>query len=107
LLCVAELLGDGQAEVIEQVCQFLVEFQADCGDRWYAETAELIAGPVEGEVGCAVWAIPDHCVQRRVEHDGRLVPVHALGDGVVAYEVEGPFAVSQARRMTLWAWFFQ
>jgi len=34
LLCVAELLVDGQAEVVEQVCQFLVEFQADCGDRW-------------------------------------------------------------------------
>ena len=42
----------GQAEVLEQGHQFLVEFRADRGDRWYAETAGLIAGQVEGEMGC-------------------------------------------------------
>jgi hypothetical protein len=49
---VAWLLGDGQAKVVEQGYQLLVEFHTDCGDRWYAETPELIAGQVEGEVGC-------------------------------------------------------
>jgi hypothetical protein len=48
--------GDGQAEVIEQDREFLVEFHADCRDGWCVEAAELVAGPVEGEVGGAIRA---------------------------------------------------
>src|SRR5260370_19023525 len=38
-------------------CQFLVEFQAHLGDLRGAEAAELVAGPVESEVGAAAGAI--------------------------------------------------
>jgi hypothetical protein len=41
---------DADAEVFQQGSQLVVEFDAYCADLGVAEAAELIAGPVEGQV---------------------------------------------------------
>src|SRR5204863_1524218 len=56
---------------------------------------ELVAGLVDGEVGVAGGILVQHGAERRVEHDGGVVGVHGLGDGVVAHQVDdGPGLVA-------------
>jgi len=72
--------------VFQECRQLRVEFSPHLGDLRGGEAVEVVAGPVEGEAGSA-GALPDHGVQRRVQHHGRLVPVHALGQDAVAHQV--------------------
>jgi hypothetical protein len=62
---------------------FWGQFDAHLGDLWVPEAGDLVAGFIKGEVRLA----PDDSVQRRVQKNSGLVPVHALHDGVIAHQV--------------------
>ncbi len=63
--------------------------QADVGDPRVAEAGEHRAGLVDREPGGATGVGVDGRAQRRVQHGGRILGVHLLGDDVVAHQVFG------------------
>src|SRR5580704_10776841 len=73
----------------EQGGELAVEVDAHLGDRGEAEGGDLGAGLVGGEERSVTGAGVDDGAQRHVQHNRRVVPVHLLGDGVVAHEVGG------------------
>src|SRR5579863_2424909 len=73
----------------EQGGELAVEVDAHLGDRGEAEAGNLRAGLVGGEERAVIGAGVDDGAQRHVQHDRRVVPVHLLGDGVVAHEIGG------------------
>ena len=72
----------------QEIDDLAVQFEPDGCDVGVAEAGEAAARLVDGESRDALPVFVDRRAEGRVEHDGRVVPVHAFGDGVVAHQVD-------------------
>src|SRR5271167_5142430 len=82
-----QCVGNFQVQMLQQGCQFGVQFVSNSTHSPIEETTELIAGLVDREERLSIGPAPYHWMKWCVHHDGRLESKHLLHDAVIAHEV--------------------